>query len=143
MPLEIGDLTQSSVRGLNCSLKWGNERNPRCLLYVSGETAPHQARRAWWGSSKSQAPNHKQISSFKFKISNETKSLRLKISGFGYLVLFGIWCLVLGIFPNQLCWFGAGRKARMTPDQHGPLIPWATHAIQWLLQHACDGVTLS
>jgi len=29
----------SSVRGLNCSLKWGNERNPRCLLYLSGETA--------------------------------------------------------------------------------------------------------
>ena len=30
---------QSSVRDLNCSLKWGNERNPRCLLHVSGETA--------------------------------------------------------------------------------------------------------
>ena len=40
MPLVIVDLTQSSVRGLNCSLKWGNERNPRCLLQVSGETAP-------------------------------------------------------------------------------------------------------
>ena len=23
----------------------------------------------------------------------------------------------------------------MTPDQHGPLIPWATHAIQIQLQH--------
>ncbi|MEN9614540.1 MAG: hypothetical protein RLZZ347_847 [Candidatus Parcubacteria bacterium] len=22
----------------------------------------------------------------------------------------------------------------MTPGQHGPLIPWATHVIQWLLQ---------
>jgi hypothetical protein len=22
----------------------------------------------------------------------------------------------------------------MTPDPHGPLIPWAAHAIQWLLQ---------
>jgi hypothetical protein len=29
----------SSVRGLSCSLKWDNERNPRRLLYVSGETA--------------------------------------------------------------------------------------------------------
>ncbi len=29
----------SSVRGLNCSLKWGNERNPHCLLNMSGETA--------------------------------------------------------------------------------------------------------
>ena len=24
---------------MNGSLKWGNERNPYCLLYVSGETA--------------------------------------------------------------------------------------------------------
>ncbi len=30
----------SSVRDVNCSLKWGNERNPYCLLYVSGKTAP-------------------------------------------------------------------------------------------------------
>src|SRR3990167_11188184 len=29
----------SSARGLNCSLKWGNERNPHCLLQVSGKTA--------------------------------------------------------------------------------------------------------
>ena len=29
-----------SVRDLNCSLKWGNERNPCCLLQVSDETAP-------------------------------------------------------------------------------------------------------
>ena len=29
----------SSVRGLSCSLKWGNERNLRRLLYVSDETA--------------------------------------------------------------------------------------------------------
>ena len=29
----------SSVRGLNCSLQWGNERNPCCLLQVSDETA--------------------------------------------------------------------------------------------------------
>lgn len=34
-----GDAWLSSVRGLNCSLKWGNERNPYCLLYMSGETA--------------------------------------------------------------------------------------------------------
>ena len=27
-----GDAWPSSVRGLNCSLKWGNERNPRRLL---------------------------------------------------------------------------------------------------------------
>ena len=25
---------------MNCSLKWGNERNPRRVLYVSHETAP-------------------------------------------------------------------------------------------------------
>ena len=35
-----GDAWPSSVRDLNCSLKWGNERNPRCQLQVSGETAP-------------------------------------------------------------------------------------------------------
>ncbi|KKS71239.1 MAG: hypothetical protein UV43_C0042G0001, partial [Parcubacteria group bacterium GW2011_GWF2_42_7] len=29
----------SSVRGLNCTLKWANERNPRCVLQVSHETA--------------------------------------------------------------------------------------------------------
>ena len=28
----------SSVRGLSCSLKWGNERNPYWLLQVSAET---------------------------------------------------------------------------------------------------------
>ncbi len=38
-----GDAWPSSVRGLNCSLKWGNERNPRRLLYVSGETAQPKA----------------------------------------------------------------------------------------------------
>ena len=30
----------SSARDLNCSLKWGNERNPYLVLYVSRETAP-------------------------------------------------------------------------------------------------------
>ena len=34
-----GDAWPSSVRGLNCSLKWGNERNPRRVLQVSHETA--------------------------------------------------------------------------------------------------------
>jgi hypothetical protein len=29
----------SSARVLKCSLKWGNERNPRPKLYVSWETA--------------------------------------------------------------------------------------------------------
>ena len=29
-----------------------------------------------------------------------------------------------------------GRKERMTPGQHVPLIPWATHIIQWPLQRA-------
>src|SRR3990167_4691859 len=44
----------SSVRGLSCSLKWGNERNPYFVLYVSQETAPHRgeeggddAKSAW------------------------------------------------------------------------------------------------
>ena len=35
-----GAARSSSVRGVNCSLKWGNERNPCCLLYVSDKTAP-------------------------------------------------------------------------------------------------------
>lgn len=34
-----GAAWSSSVRGVNCSLKWGNERNPRPMLYVSWETA--------------------------------------------------------------------------------------------------------
>ena len=33
-----GDAWLSSVRGLNCSLKWGNERNPCPVLQVSRET---------------------------------------------------------------------------------------------------------
>src|SRR3989344_2386138 len=70
----------SSARGLNCSLKWGNERNPRCVLYVSHKTA------------------------------------RPKVHKF-------IFCV-----------FWAGRKERMTPGQHGPLMSWATHMLQWLLQ---------
>src|SRR3989338_3519334 len=36
----------SSVRGLNCSLKWVNERNPCRLLQVSGETAQPTAHEA-------------------------------------------------------------------------------------------------
>ena len=34
----------------------------------------------------------------------------------------------------QTCGFGRGRKVRMTPSQHGPLIPWATQALQWPIQ---------
>ena len=30
--------------------------------------------------------------------------------------------------------FTRERKERMTPGQHVPLIPWATHIIQWPLQ---------
>jgi len=30
----------SSARGLSCSLKWGNERNPYRMLNLSCETAP-------------------------------------------------------------------------------------------------------
>ena len=33
-----GDAWLSSVRGLSCSLKWGNERNPCRVLQVSRET---------------------------------------------------------------------------------------------------------
>ncbi len=40
-----GDAWLSSVRGLNCSLQWGNERNPCCLLQESGETAPSRGRK--------------------------------------------------------------------------------------------------
>lgn len=35
-----GDAWPSSVRGLSCSLQWGNERNPHRMLQVSYETAP-------------------------------------------------------------------------------------------------------
>src|SRR3989338_3425694 len=76
------------------------------------------------------APNHKQISNLKFKIPNEDSSFE----DFWFWILSIVWYLVFGIFPNQLYWFGGGRKARMTPDQHGTLIPWATHAIQCRLQ---------
>src|SRR3989344_9045110 len=69
-----GDAWLSSVRGLNCSLKWGNERNPCCLLQVSGKTVPF-----------------------------------------------------------------FGKEAGMTPSQHVPLMPWATHMIQWLLQKVATG----
>ena len=40
-----GDAWPSSVRALKCSLKWGNERNPRCVLQVSHETAPSRERK--------------------------------------------------------------------------------------------------
>ena len=40
-----GDAWPSSVRGLSCSLKWGNERNPHRVLQVSHETAYHQVRK--------------------------------------------------------------------------------------------------
>ena len=52
--LSTGAARPSSVRGVNCSLKWGNERNPHCQLQVSGETASFygeeggdDARSAW------------------------------------------------------------------------------------------------
>jgi len=35
----------SSARIVRRSLKWGNERNPYCLLYVSGKTAQHFAHK--------------------------------------------------------------------------------------------------
>ena len=41
-----GAAWSSSARALKCSLKWGNERNPYCVLYVSRETAPAKAREA-------------------------------------------------------------------------------------------------
>ena len=37
--LNTGAAWLPSVRGLNCSLKWGNERNPCRVLQVSRETA--------------------------------------------------------------------------------------------------------
>ncbi len=36
----------SSARGLSCSLKWVNERNPHSVLQVSQETAPFSGRKA-------------------------------------------------------------------------------------------------
>jgi len=43
------------------------------------------------------------------------------------------------LYCNSLRELWAGRKARMTPGQHGPLIPWATHAIQSPLQRVATG----
>src|SRR3989338_11641545 len=43
---------RSSARHLNGSLKWVNERNPYCLLYVSGETAFARRRKAGMTSSQ-------------------------------------------------------------------------------------------
>src|SRR3989338_11092756 len=60
---------RSSARHLNGFLKWINERNPYCVLYVSHETA-----------------------------------------------------------------FVRKRKVGTTSSQRGPLMPWATHMIQWVLQ---------
>ena len=49
-----GAARSSSVRGMSCSLQWGNERNPYRMLQVSCETASVQgeeggddARSAW------------------------------------------------------------------------------------------------
>src|SRR3989344_2578433 len=76
----------SSVRGLSCSLKWGNERNPRRVLQVSRETAPV----------------------FEHEIERFREQER-------------------------------GRKVRMTPGQHDPLMSGATHIIQWRLQQVATG----
>jgi hypothetical protein len=81
-----GDAWLSSVRGLSCSLKWGNERNPYCLLQVSDKTAQHRG--------------------------HEREIFR------------------------EFC---AGRKAGMTPSQHVPLMPRATHVIQWMVQREATG----
>ena len=44
-------------------------------------------------------------------------------------------CFIVNIiYEIHIRRYRGGRKERMTPDQHGPLIPWAAHAIQWLLQ---------
>ncbi len=59
----------SSARVLRCSVQSGNERNPCCLLQVSGRTA-----------------------------------------------------------------LARGRKVGTTSNQHGPLMPWATQALQWCRQ---------
>jgi len=32
------------------------------------------------------------------------------------------------------CRYRGGRKAGMTSNQRGPLIPWATHVVQWTVQ---------
>ena len=37
----------SSVRAVKCSLKWGNERNPYRVLYVSRETARAKWEEGW------------------------------------------------------------------------------------------------
>ena len=38
---QLSDYIWSSARGLNCSLQWGNERNPLAVLYLSQQTAQH------------------------------------------------------------------------------------------------------
>jgi len=47
-----------------------------------------------------------------------------------YFLLSTLHFITSTFVSEQRC----GRKERMTPGQHVPLIPWATHIIQWLLQ---------
>ncbi len=81
-----GDAWPSSVRGLNCTLKWANERNPHCVLQVSRETAPTKAH---------EVPDFPETS-------------RILV----------------------------GEEGEDDARSACPLIPWATHIIQWPLQRA-------
>jgi len=47
-----------------------------------------------------------------------------------------IWNLISD-YPISEFW--AGRKGRMTPNQHGPLMSWATHVVQSSLQRVATG----
>jgi len=79
-----GDAWPSSVRGLSCSLKWGNERNPCRLLYVSDGTAQPFAREASKGNQKSEylpaAGRSKSETNSKFKAQN----LKYMFCAFGF-----------------------------------------------------------
>ena len=41
------------------------------------------------------------------------------------------------------CDFCAGRKEGMTSNQHGPLMPWATHVLQWEGTMGCQTIRWS
>ena len=99
-----GAAWSSSARALKCSLKWGNERNPYCVLYVSRETAP-----AFVQENKSDARCTIQDSRIYF-LNHRSCIMNLLL-----------------IARDQK----RGRKEGMTTDQHGPLMPWATHVLQW------------
>ena len=57
----------------------------------------------------------------------------------GFFLLLGAYAPAQDLFKitfhkSSSRAFRAGRKVGMTPSQHGPLIPWATHVLQCMRQ---------